>query len=86
MVKTTKLKKQLKSNTKFAFNILTIMFASVAGWAFYNIINKYSEDTLLKFGIINIYYQNSIIITIALLFFILFGYGLKKSVEKIVGK
>jgi len=76
-------KKKIR-NTKL-IAIITLIIASTAGWAVYALINQGAEDMLVMFGITNVYAQLGIVVLAALAILFLLGFGISKSIDKVLG-
>jgi len=68
----------------FGTTIVLTLLAGTAGWALYGLINQAIKDLLKLIGIINIYAQLSSTLLVIFLIFVLFGFGFKKTINKII--
>ena len=75
--------------TDWRKNAIVIIFAAillgVMSWAFYRIIYQGSSDLLQRFGVLNTYWQNGLVILIAIFLLIILGVTGKEVLKKITG-
>jgi len=76
--------KRKKKKIPYVLGILFFILLGVASWSLYNVINTGVSDGLSLFGIENFYLQNSIIIAGVFILLLLSGYGIKKSIDKLI--
>ena len=62
---------------------LAAILLGVMSWAFYRIIYQGSSDVLQKFGVLNTYLQNALVIVIAIVLLLILGISGKEVLKKI---
>ena len=73
-----------KKKFNWLLGMITILLAGTASWALYHLINMSAGDLLIRFGIENAYAQAGIVFGSIFIIFLLTGFGLKKSMERIL--
>jgi len=64
-------------------SLILLILIGVASFSFYFLINRGIGDLLNMVGVTNFYAQNITALVIVLLILIIFGFGFRKSIERI---
>lgn len=78
-----------KNKTKiwaYLITVFAVILVSTATWAFYNFLNAGVEVILFNWGIVNPFAQSAIIFGVVFVILVLFGTGIFKSIDKIIGR
>ncbi len=76
----------MKNRTEYFIGLIGFLLIALATWSFYNLMNQAVSDLLLAWGIENFYLQNGIIFGLVFVVLILFGSGVFKAIDKIIGR
>jgi len=75
-----------KKIIKYWHSVIIVIIIALISWGLFSIIHTGIKEILSKWVTTNIYYQNGIIVLAGLILLLVLGYGLKKAINKVIGR